>query len=91
MQGKGNMGIADMAALLGSVGFGLFLVFAMLRAGRHRGAEALCMSNLHQWADIFQGYVQRNEGKFLSGHAWYWIERLDEQHKDRAFWDRWLR
>lgn len=31
MEGKGRMGIADLAAIVGSLGFGLFLVFAMQR------------------------------------------------------------
>ncbi len=83
MEGKERMGIADLAAIVGSVGFGLFLVVAMQRAGRQQAGEIRCISNLRQWADVFQGYVQRNDGNFISGHAWYWIERLDAEHKDR--------
>ena len=51
---------------------------AVGEGGRRRAKEMVCQSNLHQWAGIFQGYIEPNDGTFVSGgkarRGYWWVE-----------------
>ncbi len=67
---------AVLAAVLGASGEG----------GRRRAKEIVCQANLRQWHTIFQGYIEQNGGKFLSGEqgtpGYWWPRWLSNEHKD---------
>jgi prepilin-type processing-associated H-X9-DG protein len=51
------------------------------------------LSNLRQWGDIFEGYVQRNDGHFFTGQGisgYWWPEELDEADKNWKQMKIWL-
>ncbi len=53
--------------------------------GRRRARQAICLSNLRQWGGIFEGYIQRNSGRFFTGEAgrgYWWPHELDDEHKN---------
>ena len=67
--------IVFILATLGSVG----------GTGRRRAKEALCLSNLRQWGQVFLAYAADNDGYFMQGwhqgpsgvrHTDYWMEAL---------------
>ena len=51
----------------GCVLFTLLTLGAISEGGRRRAKEIVCQLNLRQWHTVFQGYIEENEGKFLSG------------------------
>lgn len=76
----------DVAVLLVSVIVLMSSLSAIGPSGRRRAREIVCQYNLRQWGDIFQGYLQRNDGKFFDGDSpsgYYWITDLDAEHRDR--------
>ena len=51
--------------------------------GRRRAKEALCLSNLSRWGQVFLDYAADNDSYFMSGwtpqgtkHTDYWMEAL---------------
>lgn len=55
------------------------------RQGRRRARAAVCVSNLRQWGDIFQGYIERNNERFFTGQGssgYWWPLELDDEHKN---------
>ncbi len=74
-----NMTKKDVAVLLGCVVFALASIGAIGEGGRRRAKAALCLSNLHQWGQCFQAYLEDNDGYFPTGLRgmmpeghWYW-------------------
>ena len=59
------------------------LLLPTLQQSRKRTEEVTCQSNLSQWANIFQDFLQRNDGRFLKGIVWGWMWQLDDKYKDR--------
>lgn len=53
--------------------------------GRTRAKEYVCRSHLHQWAHIFDSFIQDNEGFFFTGEGYdggrWWIESLWPYHE----------
>ena len=90
MQRRGKLSIPDSIVIAASIGLGLVLVLAIHEVSRRRAKELGCMANLRQWGDIFQGYVERNEGNFISSDVWYWIKELNDEHKDRHKMEIWF-
>ena len=68
--------IVFILASLGSVG----------SSGRRRAKEALCLSNLRRWGNVFLAFAEDNDGYFMRGwwpgwpegpkHTDYWMEAL---------------
>jgi prepilin-type processing-associated H-X9-DG protein len=54
--------------------FVLCILSAVGLSGRGRAKETICQANLHEWEAVFQGYIEQNNGKFLSGcnASGYW-------------------
>jgi hypothetical protein len=67
--------VALMVLTLGAIG----------ESGRRQAKEVVCQSNLHQWHGILAGYLQQNDGKFLSGDpgtpGYWWVRYLRDEHK----------
>ena len=72
----------DWAVMLGCAALALMTLGAVGESGRGRAKEAVCQANLHQWHDIFQGYIEENDGEFLSGvtrdTGYWWVANLQE-------------
>jgi len=61
----------DLFVVLGCVVFLLASIAAVGSSGRRRAKEAVCLSNLHQWGNIFQRYTSDHDGYFYEGRGWY--------------------
>lgn len=76
----------DAAVVLGCVLFTLLTLGAIGEGGRRRAKEIVCQSNLRQWHNVFQGYIEQNDGRFLSGDlgtpGYWWPKQLSEEHRD---------
>lgn len=83
MGDRRKLRIPDVIVIAGSIGLGFLLMLAMHEVSRRRAKELGCMANLRQWGGIFQGYVERNDGKFWHLQGWGWLGMLDTKHKDR--------
>lgn len=72
--------------VLGCIVLALLTLGAVGESGRRRAKELVCRSNLRQWGGIFQGYIERNDGKFFSGApgtpGYWWPADLDDEHRD---------
>jgi prepilin-type processing-associated H-X9-DG protein len=72
--------------VLGCVLLALLTLGAIGEGGRRRAKEFVCRANLRQWGGIFQGYIEQNDGKFLSGDpgtpGYWWPKQLSEEHRD---------
>lgn len=90
MPKKSKPRLADFVMIVGSLSLGALVILAMHEVSRRRAGELGCMSNLRQWRPIFQGYVQRHDGRFIRSSQWYWIGELDDEHKDRSKMKIWL-
>lgn len=79
------LGKWELGALILCGVFVLLTVGAVGESGRGRAKEVVCQANLHQWHDIFQGYIDPN-GRFISGDpgtpGYWWVKYLSEEHKD---------
>jgi len=77
----------DVAVMVSSAVVLIVTLGAVGRSGRRRAKEVVCQSNLHQWGAVFDGFVQDNDGYFLSGegagNGMWWIEPLWPYHEDR--------
>jgi hypothetical protein len=88
-----GIGRSDVAVLLISAAALMGSLSAIGPAGRRRAREVVCQYNLRQWGDIFQGYLQRNDGEFFTGDSpagYWWVNELDNEHKDWKQTKIWL-
>jgi len=75
----------DAAVVLGCVLFTLLTLGAIGEGGRRRAKEIVCQSNLRQWHNVFQGYIEQNDGKFFSGTSpmgYWWPVQLRHEFQD---------
>ena len=76
----------DWAVIVGCTALALMTLGAIGESGRGRAKEAVCQVNLRQWHEIFQGYIEENDGKFLSGEpetlGYWWVANLRSEHTD---------
>lgn len=75
----------DAAMVLGCVFFAFLTLAAVGESGRRRAKEIACQSNLRQWHNIFQGYIEENDGVFLSGcndMGYWWPLQLSQELQD---------
>ena len=75
----------DGVVVLGCVLLALLTLGAIGEGGRRRAKEIVCQSNLRQWHNIFQGYLEENDGKFLSGcndQGYWWPLQLPHELQD---------
>jgi prepilin-type processing-associated H-X9-DG protein len=76
----------DLFVTVGCIVLACLTLGAVGESGRRRAKAVVCQSNLRQWGGIFQGYVERNEGRLFSGDpgtpGYWWPRELDDEHKD---------
>lgn len=80
-----HLGRWEMAVLILCGAFVLLTLGAAGESGRGRAKQIVCQSNLRQWHQVFQGYIDHNDGKFFHGvgvSGWGWIYELSSEHKD---------
>ena len=71
--------------VLGCILFTLLTLGAIGEGGRRRAKEIVCQSNLRQWHNVFQGYIEQNDGKFGSGCndlGYWWPMQLSHELQD---------
>ncbi|MHC4394499.1 MAG: hypothetical protein ACYS1A_02475 [Planctomycetota bacterium] len=68
MKAKTNFSKKDFIVTLLCVVFLLANIAAIGTSGRKRAREAVCVSNLHQWGNIFKAFVNDNDGYFMDGY-----------------------
>jgi len=77
MKSKPNFTKKDFIVTLACALFLLANLAAIGTSGRRRAKEAVCLSNLQNWANIFQAFINDNNGFFmqgwyeLNGQSWY--------------------
>jgi hypothetical protein len=76
MRAKPNFTKKDFVVTLACVVFLLANLAAIGTSGRRRAKEAVCLSNLQNWANIFQAFINDNDGFLMQGwtedgQAWY--------------------
>ena len=59
----------DVAVVLGCIVFVLMNIAAVGSSGRRRAKEVVCLSNLHQWGNIFRIYTNEHDGYFMGGFS----------------------
>jgi hypothetical protein len=69
MKTKPNFTKKDFIVTFVSVVFLLANLAAIGTSGRRRAKEAVCLSNLQNWANIFKAFINDNNGFFMKG--WY--------------------
>jgi hypothetical protein len=83
-----RLGKSELAVLILCGALVFLTIGAVGEQGRRRAKEVVCQTNLRQWHDIFQGYIDPN-GAFISGDrgspGYWWVKYLSEEHKD---WER---
>jgi len=75
----------DALVALGCVLFAFLTLGAIGEGGRRRAKEIVCQSNLRQWHNVFQGYIEQNDGKFFSGcndWGYWWPMQLSHEWQD---------
>jgi hypothetical protein len=86
MKSRNGIARADVVVLLSCLVFVLLALGAMGAGGRGRAREIVCIENLRRWGAVFDGFVQDNDGYFLSGEGGgsgsWWIEPLRKYYKD---------
>lgn len=93
MRYKRKISGSDVAVVVLCATLALLTLGAAGRQGRRRAREAVCVSNLGQWGRIFDGYVQRNDGRFFAGQGsrgYWWPEELKASHKNRKQMKIWF-
>ena len=80
MKSKTGFSKKDLIVLLACIVFVLTNIAAIGTSGRRRAKEMVCLSNLHQWAGVFQAFINDNhgylmQGWYVSGQAWQDILR----------------
>jgi hypothetical protein len=77
MRSKTNFTKKDFIVTLACMVFLLANFAAIGTSGRRRAKEAVCISNLQNWANIFKAFINDNDGYFMQGwyegssHRWY--------------------
>ncbi len=69
MKSKTGFTKRDVMVVLGCALFVLMNIGSVGSSGRKRAKEAVCLSNLRQWGDIFQAFTDEHDGYFM--HGWY--------------------
>ena len=77
---KTNLTKRDVVVLAACIVFVFANLGAIGNGGRKRAKAMLCLSNLHQWGEYFQAYLEDNDGYFFKGLQfngppeghWYW-------------------
>jgi hypothetical protein len=69
MKSKANFTKKDFIVTFICVVFLLANIAAIGTSGRRRAKEAVCLSNLQNWANIFKAFLNDNNGYFMQG--WY--------------------
>lgn len=77
----------DLVVVLCCVAFLLISLAAVGENGRRRAKEAVCLSNLRQWGNVFQMYANDYDGKFMQG----WIPDSVGDTSYKAYWMEALR
>jgi hypothetical protein len=77
MRTKTNFTKKDFVVTFTCIVFLLANIAAIGTSGRGRAKEAVCLSNLQNWANIFKAFLNDNNGYFMEGYsggtnqAWY--------------------
>jgi len=77
MKTKTNFTKKDFVVTFACVLFLLANLAAIGTSGRRRAKEAVCLSNLYQWGNVFKAFINDNDGYFMQGwyegssHRWY--------------------
>jgi hypothetical protein len=69
MKTKPNFTKKDFIVTFTCVVFLLANIAAIGTSGRRRAKEAVCISNLQNWGNIFKAFIKDNDGYFMDG--WY--------------------
>jgi len=91
MKSKATFTRKDLIVVLSCVAFLLMNLAAISSNSRKRAREAVCLSNLRQWGQVFQMYTNDNNGYFMSGlisgreagDGTWWMIPLKPYFKDR--------
>jgi len=74
----------DWTVAILSVAFLVSALGAIGESGHRRAKEMVCQANLRRWDDIFQDYMQENEGRFYTGiraQGYAWIGLMEERYR----------
>ena len=77
----------DLAVALACITFLLANLAAIGTGGRRRAKEALCLSNLRQWAIIWEMFIQQNDGQFIDTPYWTQDATLTDLYKGISYRD----
>ncbi|MHC4738898.1 MAG: hypothetical protein ACYS9Y_08355 [Planctomycetota bacterium] len=69
MKTKTNFTKKDFIVTFTCVLFLLANIAAIGTSGRRRAKEAVCLSNLQNWGNIFKAFLNDNEGYFMDGYS----------------------
>jgi hypothetical protein len=69
MRAKANFTKKDFIVTLTCVVFLLANIAAIGTSGRRRAKEAVCISNLQNWGNIFKAFIDDNDGYFMQGYS----------------------
>jgi len=69
MKTNTNFTKKDFVVTLACVLFLLANIAAIGTSGRRRAKEAVCLSNLQNWGNIFQAFINDNDGFFMQGFS----------------------
>jgi hypothetical protein len=86
MRNKLNHSKADLFVSMCCVGFLAVCLGAIGGGGRKSAKEALCLSNLRQWGNVWQMYTNDNSGYF---NTWDWVKV--QQTRINTTWPNLLR
>ena len=67
MKAKATFTRADLVVTVFCIVFLLANIAAVGPGGQRHAKEMLCLSQLHKWGDIFQDYLNDNDGYFMPG------------------------
>jgi len=84
-QARRSLRRADVGVLVLCAALVMTSLAAVGPQGRRRARAAVCLANLRQWGGVFDGYIQRNNGRFFTGEAsrgYWWPRELDDEHKN---------
>jgi len=86
MKAKPNFTKKDFIVTFASIVFLLANIAAIGTSGRRRAKEAVCLSNLQNWGNIFKAFINDNDGFLMQG--WYegpsyrWYNALRPYYSD---------
>ncbi len=67
MKSKSNFTKKDFIVTFACIVFLLANIAAIGTSGRRRAKEAVCLSNLQNWSNIFKAFINDNNGYFMQG------------------------